>query len=48
MGRLDSLHPQVHKGGLPPEDLPSKVELVVGDVTDATAWDAPSPTSPPT
>ena len=37
---FDSLHPQVHKGGLPPEDLPSKVELVVGDVTDATAWDA--------
>ena len=37
---LDSLHPQVHKGSLPPTYLPDKVELVVGDVTDPHAWDS--------
>ena len=37
---LDSLHPQVHEGSVPPAELHDKVELVVGDVTDPAAWDA--------
>ncbi|MEP6477781.1 MAG: NAD(P)-dependent oxidoreductase [Rhodoglobus sp.] len=37
---LDSLHPQVHAGSLPPADLHPRAELVVGDVTDPAAWDA--------
>ncbi len=31
---LDSLHPQVHRGGERPDYLPDDVELVVGDVRD--------------
>ena len=34
---LDSLHPQVHRGGERPEYLPADVELVVGDVRDSDA-----------
>jgi dTDP-L-rhamnose 4-epimerase len=37
---LDALHPQVHKGSLPPADLPAKIELLVGDVTDPAVWDS--------
>lgn len=36
---FDSLHPQVHKDSLPPAELHPQAELVVGDVTDAAAWD---------
>jgi len=36
---LDNLHPQVHASGTRPADLPEAAELVVGDVTDAGAWD---------
>ena len=34
---LDSLHPQVHRGGERPDYLPGDVELVVGDVRDGDA-----------
>ena len=34
---LDSLHPQVHRGGERPDYLSDDVELVVGDVRDADA-----------
>lgn len=37
---LDSLHPQVHAGSKPPADLHEKAELIVGDVTDPSVWDA--------
>lgn len=37
---FDSLHPQVHPSQSRPAALDAKVELVVGDVTDASAWDA--------
>ncbi|TQL48644.1 dTDP-L-rhamnose 4-epimerase [Homoserinimonas aerilata] len=37
---LDSLHPQVHPSTERPAELHSAAELVVGDVTDAAAWDA--------
>jgi len=37
---LDSLHPQVHASGERPAELDDAAELVVGDVTDAAAWDA--------
>ena len=37
---LDSLHPQVHAERERPAALHESAELVVGDVTDAGAWDA--------
>ncbi len=37
---LDVLHPQIHPTPQRPADLDPGVELVVGDVTDAGAWDA--------
>jgi len=37
---LDVLHPQVHAGRGRPERLPDEVELVPGDVTVASTWDA--------
>jgi dTDP-L-rhamnose 4-epimerase len=37
---IDSLHPQVHGDRGRPADLEPSAELVVGDVTDAAAWDA--------
>ena len=37
---LDNLHPQVHEKPERPADLDPRVDLVVGDVTDAGAWDA--------
>lgn len=36
---LDSLHPQVHARAERPAALDPRVELVVGDVTDAGTWD---------
>jgi dTDP-L-rhamnose 4-epimerase len=36
---LDNLHPQIHATRRRPAALASGVELVVGDVTDAAAWD---------
>lgn len=36
---LDNLHPQIHESGERPRDLDSRVELVIGDVTDAAVWD---------
>jgi len=36
---LDNLHPQVHSQQQRPVALDRRVELVVGDVTDAGAWD---------
>jgi dTDP-L-rhamnose 4-epimerase len=36
---LDNLHPQVHADGARPNALHPAAELVVGDVTDAAAWD---------
>ena len=36
---LDSLHPQVHPTHERPADLPAAVQLVVGDVSDASTWD---------
>jgi len=36
---VDNLHPQIHSSGLPPKELDSRVELVVGDVTDPALWD---------
>lgn len=37
---VDSLHRQVHQTRERPRDLHEDAELVVADVTDATAWDA--------
>jgi len=37
---LDNLHPQIHATRTRPAALASGVELVVGDVTDAAAWDS--------
>ncbi|MGO4536379.1 NAD-dependent epimerase/dehydratase family protein [Leifsonia sp. 2MCAF36] len=37
---LDSLHPQVHAVARRPDALPAEAELVVGDVTSASDWDA--------
>lgn len=37
---LDNLHPQVHAVPERPASLDPRVELVVGDVTDASTWDA--------
>jgi len=37
---LDNLHPQVHPTRERPAALDAAVELVVGDVTDAAAWDS--------
>jgi dTDP-L-rhamnose 4-epimerase len=37
---LDSLHPQVHRDRTRPAALHEAAELVVGDVTDASGWDA--------
>jgi dTDP-L-rhamnose 4-epimerase len=37
---FDNLHPQVHARPERPADLADGVELVVGDVTDPSAWDA--------
>jgi dTDP-L-rhamnose 4-epimerase len=36
---IDNLHPQVHRLGERPRDLHDDVELVVDDVSDASAWD---------
>lgn len=36
---LDNLHPQVHAEGKRPRELTESAELVIGDVTDADAWD---------
>ncbi len=36
---LDNLHPQVHADRARPDALHPAAELVVGDVTDAAAWD---------
>jgi dTDP-L-rhamnose 4-epimerase len=36
---LDNLHPQIHATHSRPEALAAGVELLVGDVTDAGAWD---------
>ena len=46
---LDVLHPQVHPGGRRPADLPARVALLVGDVTDpGTVTDALTRTGPDT
>ena len=37
---LDNLHPQVHPSRERPEDLDDAAELVIGDVTSASDWDA--------
>lgn len=37
---LDSMHPQVHGDTVRPAELHDDAELIVGDVTDAAAWDA--------
>ncbi|GAB3573135.1 dTDP-L-rhamnose 4-epimerase [Leifsonia lichenia] len=37
---VDSLHPQVHASGQRPAELAAAAELIVGDVTDASVWDA--------
>ena len=37
---FDNLHPQIHKIQRRPDALDVRCELVVGDVTDALAWDA--------
>jgi len=37
---IDNLHPQVHSQRHRPNALDRRVELVVGDVTDAKVWDA--------
>lgn len=37
---LDNLHPQVHPSSARPASLHDSAELVIGDVTDAAAWDA--------
>jgi dTDP-L-rhamnose 4-epimerase len=44
---LDVLHPQVHATTGRPTGLDARVELVVGDVRDASAWDALLEASPP-
>ena len=36
---LDNLHPQIHASRAFPPDMPAYVEGVLGDVTDAAAWD---------
>lgn len=36
---LDNLHPQIHPASERPEELDPRAELVVGDVTDESAWD---------
>ena len=36
---FDSLHPQVHPGGMPPAELDARVEVIVGDVADPAQWD---------
>lgn len=36
---FDNLHPQIHSERARPEALHPEVELVVGDVSDALAWD---------
>ncbi|MCU1432637.1 MAG: NAD-dependent epimerase/dehydratase [Actinotalea sp.] len=36
---VDSLHPQIHPSPQRPADLADGVELVVGDVTEASTWD---------
>lgn len=37
---VDSLHPQVHKRRERPTSLHADVELIVGDVTEASTWDS--------
>lgn len=37
---VDNLHPQIHPVAERPADLHERVELVVGDVTEAATWDA--------
>jgi dTDP-L-rhamnose 4-epimerase len=37
---LDNLHPQVHPSNARPADLHEAAELVIGDVTDETVWQA--------
>lgn len=44
---FDNLHPQIHATRTRPEALAPGVELVVGDVTDAAAWDALLPALKP-
>jgi dTDP-L-rhamnose 4-epimerase len=36
---VDNLHPQIHPSAARPAGLDGRVELVVGDVTDAAVWD---------
>lgn len=36
---VDNLHPQIHAQQVRPQALDERVELVVGDVTDAEMWD---------
>jgi dTDP-L-rhamnose 4-epimerase len=45
---LDILHPQIHLRRVRPAALSPDVELVIGDVTDAAAWDALLATLRPT
>lgn len=45
---LDSMHPQVHPTRSRPENLDPAVELVVGDVTEASTWDQLLPSFKPT
>lgn len=44
---VDSLHPQVHAHRARPPALAPDAELVVGDVTDASMWDAVLPSVRP-
>lgn len=36
---IDNLHPQIHASGQRPPELDSRVELIIGDVTDPAMWD---------
>ncbi|MBK5238387.1 MAG: NAD-dependent epimerase/dehydratase family protein [Actinomycetales bacterium] len=37
---FDNLHPQIHPSAARPADLHEKAELILGDVVEATDWDA--------
>jgi dTDP-L-rhamnose 4-epimerase len=37
---VDNLHPQIHPSAARPDGLDPRVELVVGDVTESSTWDA--------
>jgi dTDP-L-rhamnose 4-epimerase len=37
---FDNLHPQIHKKGIRPQELDSRVHFVKGDVTEDADWDA--------